>query len=359
MRTIFRLPLRLVISAAVTMGAMFGLAAQAADPLVFVSGNGPEIISFTLTGGKLSEVARSPAGKNPSYLAWSPNNQHLYAINDGAKVLSFAIDAAGKLTQTGEGSMGAAGNAAHISVNPSGKWLYTASYGSGHVTVLPVKDDGSVGNAVDVQMAGVKAHQAVVNQDGSVLLVPTLGLDQVQVYRIDSISGKLTHSGSIPLAKGAGPRHCAWSHDEKHLYVINELDSTITTFRNDGLQFKLLGTVPTLPADFTTKNTCAHIVVSPDGKTIYGSNRGHNSLAIFRVSDDGATLTPAGHETAGGEINIPRNFSLSPDGLFALVGSQKSELVTVLSINPATGHLTKVGTQPLGIRPSFVGVMPR
>ncbi len=353
---------------ALTIG-LLGLVAgllPAADPLVFVSGRGPEIISFTLdSSGKLTEVARAPGGSNPSFLAFSPDHKNLYAVNEGGgggKVLSFAIDTAtGKLTKTGEGSMGAAGGACHLCVHPSGKWIFTASYGSGHVTVLPVKADGSVGDAVDVQMAGKNAHQTVVNKDGSYLFVPTLGIDQVQVYRVDAATGKLTQATSIPMAKGSGPRHCALSADEKHLYVIAEYGNSVTTFLNEGgkVGFKDLGTVPMLPADFTGKNSCAHIVIAPDGKTIYGSNRGHNSLAIFRVSDDGAKLTLVGHETAGGEINIPRNFSLTPDGKLALVASQKGDVVSVLKVDPATGLLTKVGSQAVGPGPSFVGVMSR
>lgn len=367
MRTLFRHPLHLLLSAAVTVGCAFGPAAQAADPVVFVSGYGPEIISYTLdASGKLTEVGRTPGGKNPSFLAWSPDHKNLYAVNEGdggGKVLSFAIDSAGKLTRTGEGSMGAAGSACHISVHPSGKWVFTASYGSGHVCVLPVKADGSIGDAVDVQIAGKNAHQTVLNKDGTYLYVPTLGIDQVQFYRVDAANGKLTQAGSIPLAAKAGPRHCALSPDEKHLYVINEYGDSITTFHNVQWKFGFvaLGTVSTLPADYPAadKNSCAHIVVSPDGKTIYGSNRGHNSLAIFRVSDDGAKLTPVGHETAGGEISTPRNFSLTPDGTLALVASQKTGVVSILKIDPATGLMTKIGTQQVGPGPSFVGVMPR
>ena len=363
MRTIARHPLTLLLSAAL---ALSSAGVQAAEPLVYVSGYGPEIIGYTLDGsGKLTEVSRTPGGSNPSFLAWSPDRKNLYAVNEGnggGKVLSFAIDhASGKLTKTGEGSMGEAGSACHVSVHPSGKWVFTASYGSGHVTVMPIKADGSIGDAVDVQMAGKNAHQTVSNKDGTLLFVPTLGIDQVQVYRVDAVKGKLTQVTSIALAKGVGPRHCALSHDEKLLYVINEYGDSITTFRDDGkIGFKDIGTVPTLPEGVAgDKNSCAHIVVSPDGKTIYGSNRGHNSLAIFRVSDDGAKLTPSGHETAGGEINIPRNFTLTPDGALALVASQKGNAVTVLKVDAATGLLTRIGSQQVGPGPSFVGVVPR
>ena len=364
MRTFLRHPLHLLLSAAVVLSST---SAQAADPLVFVSGYGPEIITFSLDGtGKLTEVARTPGGSNPSFLAFSPDRKHVYAVNEGSgggKVLSFMLDtASGKLTKTGEGSMGAAGSACHLSVHPSGKWIFTASYGSGHVTVLPVKADGSVGDAVDVQMAGKNAHQTVVNQDGSYLFVPTLGIDQVQVYRVDVANGKLTQATSIQLTKGVGPRHCALSADEKHLHVINEYGNSVTTFANEGQKwgFKELGTVPTLPADFTAKNTCAHIVIAPDGKTVYGSNRGHNSLAIFRVSDDGARLTPVGHETAGGDIKTPRNFTLTPDGTLALVASQGGDSISVLRVDAATGLTTRIGTQVVaGSKPSFVGVVGR
>jgi 6-phosphogluconolactonase len=361
-RSLFRRPLHFLLTAVV---ALSSTVASAADPLVFVSGYGPEIISYSLdASGKLTEVARAPGGSNPSFLAWSPDHKNLYAVNEGSgsgKVLSFAIDAAsGKLTKTGEGSMGEAGSACFVSVHSSGKWVFTASYGSGHVTVMPVKADGSIGDAVDVQLAGKNAHMARTDKSGTVLFVPTLGLDQVQVYRFDVAAGKLTKATSIPLAKGAGPRHFALSDDEKHLYVINELNSSITTFAADlaKLAFTDIGTVPTLPADFTGKNSCAHIVIAPDGKTLYGSNRGHNSLVICRIGADGK-LTVVGHETAGGEINTPRNFSLTPDGTLALVASQKGDVVSVLKVDPATGLMTKVGTQKVGTGPSFVGVMTR
>lgn len=344
------------------LGLVGGLL-PAAEPLVFVSGYGPEIIGLTLNAsGKFTEVSRSPGGTNPSFLAWSPDQKSLYAVNEGGggKVVSFAINAAdGKLTKTGEGNTGGNGPC-HVSVHPSGKWVFAANYGSGHVAVLPVQADGSVKDPVDAQMAGKNAHMAITDKSGAVLFVPTLGVDQVQVYKIDVATGKLTHATSIPLAKGAGPRHCALSADEKFLYVINELGSTITAFAADlaKVAFTDIGTVPTLPADFTGKNSCAHIVIAPDGKTLYGSNRGHNSLVICRIGADGK-LTVVGHETAGGEINTPRNFSLTPDGSLALVASQKGDVVSVLKIDPATGLMTKIGSQKVGPGPSFVGVMPR
>ncbi len=362
MRSILRLPLHLLLTAVV---AVSSTVAQAAEPFVFVSGYGPDIICYTLDAGaaKLTEVSRSPGGTNPSFLAWSPDKKSLYAVNEGGggAVVSFAINAAdGKLTKTGQGNTGGNGPC-FVSVHPSGKWVFAANYGSGHVAVLPVQADGSVKDPVEVQLAGKNAHMAKLDKSGSVLFVPCLGSDAVQVYRFDATSGKLTQAASIPLAKGAGPRHFALSEDEKHLYVINELNSTITAFAADLAKatFTDLGTVPTLPANFTGKNSCAHIVIAPDGKTLYGSNRGHNSLVICRIDAASGKLTVVGHETAGGEIDTPRNFTLTPDGTLALVASQKGDLVSILKVDPATGLLTKVGSQKVGAGPSFVGVMTR
>lgn len=362
MRSIFRLPLHLLLTAVV---ALSFTVAQAAEPFVFVSGYGPDIICYTLdsAAGKLTEVSRSAGGTNPSFLAWSPDHKNLYAVNEGGggKVVSFSIAAAdGKLAQTGEGNTGGQGPC-FVSVHTSGKWVFAANYGSGHVAVLPVQADGSVKDPVDVQLAGKNAHMAITDKAGKLLFVPCLGSDHVAVYSINAANGKLTPATTFPLAKGAGPRHMAFSADEKHCYVIGELNATITAFACDlaKASFTEIGVVPTLPADFTAKNSCAHIVIAPDGKTLYGSNRGHNSLVICRIDAASGKLTVVGHETAGGEINTPRNFTLTPDGTLALVASQKGDVVSILKVDPATGLMTKLGSQKVGAGPSFVGVMTR
>ncbi len=363
MTSILRRPLHLLLTAVATLTGTIAHAGEA--PFVFVSGYGPEIICYSLdaAAGALTEVSRSPGGTNPSFLAWSPDHQHLYAVNEGGggKVVSFTIAASdGKLTKTGEGATGGQGPC-HVSVHPSGKWVFAANYGSGHVAVLPVQADGSVKDPVDVQLAGKNAHMAITDPAGKLLLVPCLGSDHLAVYGIAATTGKLTPVATVPLAKGAGPRHAAFSADQKHLYVINELNSTLTAFACDLAKgtFSELGTVPTLPAGFTGKNSCAHIVIAPDGKTLYGSNRGHNSLVICRIDAATGKLTVVGHETAGGEINTPRNFTLTPDGTLALVASQKGDLVSILKVDPATGLMTRIGSQKVGPGPSFVGVMKR
>lgn len=363
MTPILRLPQHLLMTAVVALASGFAAAAEA--PFVFVSGYGPDIICYTLdeTAGALTEVSRSPGGTNPSFLAWSPDHKNLYAVNEGGggSVVSFTIAAAdGKLTKTGEGKTGGQGPC-FVSVHPSGKWVFAANYGSGHVAVLPVQADGSVKDPVDVQLAGKNAHMAITDHAGKHLFVPCLGSDHVAIYGIDAASGKLSPITTVPLAKGAGPRHMAFSADEKHCYVIGELNSTITAFACDLAKpsFTELGVVPTLPAGFSGKNSCAHILIAPDGKTLYGSNRGHNSLVVCRIDPATGKLAVIGHETAGGEINTPRNFTLTPDGALALVASQKGDLVSILKVDAATGTMTRLGSQKVGAGPSFVGVMTR
>jgi 6-phosphogluconolactonase len=342
-----------------------GITMAVEAPLVFVSGSGPDIICYALesVAGSLSEISRSPGGINPSYLAWSPNRKYLYAVNesDMGKVVSFSIASSnGALSKLTEGSSGGSGPC-FVGVHPNGKWVFAANYGSGHVAVLPVQADGGVSNPVDVQLAGKNAHMAITDASGKWLFVPCLGSDYVMVYGLDEVSGKLKEVSTVAVAKGAGPRHLAFSSDEKFMYVLNELNSTLSAFACDltAPSFRDIGTVSTLPADFTGKNKCAHLAIAPDGKTLYASNRGHNSVAIYRVDTASGKLTLAGHETAGSEINVPRDFTLTAAGTLALVASQKSDLVSIMRIDPATGLMSKIGTQKVGKGPSFVGGMTR
>ena len=338
---------------------------MAADPFVYVAGSAPDIACFRLNAaaGTLTPASTSPGGRDPSYLAWSPDRRVVYAINSGAngsRARSFRVDpTSGMLTPLNEVAAGGKG-ACHIAVHPTGKWVYTAHYGSGHVGVLPVLADGSLGEPLATPLAGTKAHQVVIDRAGHFLFVPCLGVDQVVIYAIDPISGALDPRPPATLPAGAGPRHLAFAPDERRAYVFNELASTLTTFTVDPTTatFSEPQTVSTLPAGFTAKNTGAHVVVTPDGQTIYASNRGLDSLAIFRMEATSGTPTLMSQETAGGEIKRPRDFTVDPTGTIALVANQDADVVTILRINPTTGGLTRLGSVTVGKGSQFVGVMP-
>jgi 6-phosphogluconolactonase len=346
-------------------------AAETPDPsmprsFVYVSGYAPTISCFVFdpTTGGLTASSSSPGGTNPSFLAWAPDHRTLYALNESGKegrVRAFRVNPAdGALTPLSDAPSGG-GGPCHLAVHASGKWLFVAHYGSGHVAVLPLAPDGAVGAPVDIQLAGSHAHMALSDHSGRFLFVPCLGSDHLAIYDVDAATGHLTaHTpATVALPKGAGPRHLAFHPSGRMAYVLNELASTLTSFTYDAAtaSFGEPQTVSTLPAGFSAKNSTAHVRVAPDGLTLYASNRGHDSLASFPL--DPATLRPGTPtwETGGGDIRIPRHFTLSADGSLALVTSQGADRLTVF--RTATGGAwTRLVSLPVTKGPSFVGIMP-
>jgi len=171
--------------------------------------------------------------------------------------------------------------------------------------------------------------------DGKKIYLTDLGLDRVAIFDLDRANGKLKNTGYARLAKGAGPRHFAFGRDGSKMYVINELNSTLTVFNveKDG-NLKEIQTLSTLPEGFSGKSFCADIHLSKNGKFIYGSNRGHNSIVTFRIGSDGK-VTVAGHTSCGGEW--PRNFVLDPTGKYLIAGNQNSGNITLFTLNKKTG----------------------
>ncbi len=336
------------------------------DSFVYVSGNSPGIHCYTYNAksGALTASSVSDGGNNPSYMAFAPDHKTAYAVNEGAgaTVRAYKVNPMnGALTLISTTKTGGAG-ACHLSVHPSGKWVYVAHYSSGHISVLPVASDASLSEPIEVILAGEKAHMAIADAEGKFLFVPTLGLDQVQVYRIDQSTGRLIKNNPsfISLPEKAGPRHMAISPDQKHAYVINELNWTLTSFSYDAEQGRASGahSIPTM-ADYAGKGSCAHVMVSRDGRFVYGSNRGHNSIVICKIEPVSGKLTVVGHESANGEIRTPRNFNIDPSGNFMIVASQDGNYVTIFEINKDTGLLSKRSQVACGEKPTFVGFLPR
>jgi len=343
------------------------LTVQAADShFVYVSGNTSQIhcYSYHAETGALTPTSVSDGGSSPSFIAFAPNHKTAYAVNEGpgGSVLAFSINAEnGALTRISAVPTGGKGPC-HVSVHPSGKWVYAAHYGSGHLSVMPVGADGSLSEPSELILAGTKAHMAITDVGGNFLFVPTLGLDQVQVFRIDQTSGKISKNNPpfISLPEKAGPRHMAIAPDQKHAYVINEMGWSLTSFSYDAANGKTSDptTIPTM-ADYAGKGSCAHVMVSQDGRFVYGSNRGHNTIVICKVDSATGKLTAIGHESGNGEINTPRNFNIDPSGKFMLVASQGANYVTVFGINQNTGLLSRSNKVTCGDKPTFVGFLPR
>jgi len=240
-------------------------------------------------------------------------------------------------------------------LDAAGNFLLVANYESGNVAVLPVRA-GSLGAPVDMaqhqgssvnpeRQKGPHAHGVLLDQGNRYLFVPDLGLDKIMVHKFDARSGKLTPNSEpwFQLKPGAGPRHFTFHRNGRWAYVINELNSTITALRYDGAHgvLKEAQTVSTLPSDFSGKNSCAEIEVAPGGKFLYGSNRGHDSIAVFAIDQNTGGLGFVQHVSTQGKA--PRNFSIDPTGEFLLAANQNSNTVVSFRIDHASGKLSPTG----------------
>jgi 6-phosphogluconolactonase len=329
-----------------------------ASETVYVSGGGSAISIFSLatTSGSLTPRGTANAGNNPSYLAIAPDKKHLYAVNEAdgpsSKILAFSIDPSdGQLTLINSASSGGNG-APHLAVHPSGKWIAVAHYNTGETTILPVQANGGVGAPITVDkgpMAGCKnAHQVVFDRSGSHLLVPCLGSNYVIQFKF--ADGKLTYNDPATVTVAGGPRHMALDPNEQNAYVLSELESKLTWLQYDKSTGRL--TNPQSQNSFkTTPGSSAHIVVHPQGRWLYLSNRTENSLGLFSIDSTGRPQ-PVSFETE--MIATPRDFSVDPFGKFLLLANQSgNQSVLVYEIAAADGKLTRVQVVPVGNGPSF------
>jgi len=313
--------------------------------------------------GKVTEPVLAAETPNPSFLALHPNRRFLYAVSEmsgggqkGGAVSAFSLDAAkGTLTFLNRVSSGGAGPC-HLVVDKTGKNVLVVNYGSGSAAVLPLEADGRLkeassfvqhqGSSVDPKrQQGPHAHSVNLAADNRFAMVADLGLDRVLVYRLDPAKGSITPN-EPPFAAvkpGSGPRHFAFHPGGKFAYVINEMASTVTAFTYDAARGVLseAQTITTLPADFSGVNHTAEVQVHPSGKFVYGSNRGHNSIAVFTVDAKKGTLTSVEQVSTQGKT--PRNFGIDPTGRWMLAANQDTDNVVVFRIDAKTGRLTPTG----------------
>jgi len=323
-----------------------------------------------LETGKLSNPVLAAEASNPSFLEIHPNGKFLYAVSESGgagSVSAYAIDRdAADLKFLNQQPSGGAGPC-HVSIDHAGKNLLVANYGGGSASVIPIKSDGRLGEPTGfVQHDGSSvnprrqkephAHSINVSPDNRFAFVADLGIDKIMIYRLDIEKGTLV-ANKPPFAKlkpGAGPRHFAFHPNARFAYVINELDCTVTAFAYESASGALtqLQTVTTLPSAFDGSNTCAEVRVHPGGKFLYGSNRGHDSIVVYKVDLTKGTLTFVEHETA--DIKTPRNFNIDPTGEFCLVANQDGDSVVVFRIDRQTGALEPTGHKISIARPVCV-----
>jgi 6-phosphogluconolactonase len=344
--------------------ALFVYIGTYTERMPHVAGKAEGIYVYRLdpTSGALTYVSRAAGTINPSFLALSPRKDRLYAVNELTEdlgphgtVSAFAIDPATKgLSFLNKRSTHGLAPC-YVSVDRTGRYVLVANYLGGNVCVLPVVEDGRLGEATAVvghqgsgphpHQDGPHAHSIMPDLHNGYVIALDLGTDQILVYRLDLARGTLAPGDSpgVQLAPGSGPRHLAFHPAGAFAYAINELNSTITTFAYDHERGALetLQTVSTLPEDFSGQNYCADVQVAPSGRFVYGSNRGHDSIAIFAVDRETGRLSTVGHEPTGGAT--PRNFVIDPTGTFLLVANQDSDTVVTFRVDQETGKLVATG----------------
>jgi len=322
---------------------------------------------FDAATGQLSAIGVAAETPDPSWVVVHPNGKYAYAANEAGKastVSAFAVDAKnGKLTMLNQlPSLGE--DPCYLSFDKTGKYVFVANYTSGNVVVFPIGADGKLRAATANVRDEGKLGPNKERQDGPHAhwispsgYVADLGLDRVMTYRFDSVKGSL---GAMPtpgpqqpfvqnaleLSPGTGPRHAAISklrNSRQFLYVLGELDSTITVFgtTKEGIFDGAIQRVPMLPEGFSGRNDAAEIAMHPNGKFLYASNRGHDSIAIFVIDPGNGTLTVVADVPTGGKE--PRHFAIDPSGKYLLAENQFSNNIVVFRIDAATGGLTPTG----------------
>ena len=332
------------------------------SPLPHVEGRAVGIHALRLDGrsGKLTSIGVTAEAVNPSYLATDARQRHLYAVRETPGDLMPAV-AAFAIEPNGYGLRPLNHQPAHdtipcfVTVDPSGRFVLDANYGSGSVSVYPIEADGRLGSATDIvqhegssvnpaRQEGPHTHQVVFGPDGHTLFVPDLGLDRVMIYRLEAERGQLVAHDQpwVEVRPGAGPRHMVFHPSGRYAFLLNELDSTTVVFAHEAERLTPLQTISTLPAGYRGESSCAAIRIAPSGRFVYASNRGHDSIAIFAFDQATATLTLVDHQPTGGRT--PRDFALDPSNGFLIAANQDSDTVASFRIEPETGSLEPTGS---------------
>jgi 6-phosphogluconolactonase len=327
--------------------------------------------------GAFKRVLTMPGGPNPSFLILDKERRNLYAVNEvdnfndsktGA-VSTFAVNQqTGDLTLVSQHpTLGT--HPCYVSIDQENKFLFVANYGGGNVAMFPIQTTGEVGPAVDMDQhigkgphknqTGAHAHCIVPDPAERFWFSVDLGIDQVIGYTLNRAKGQLSNGRrAFTTRAGAGPRILAFHPSGRYAYLICELNSTLYALDYNAYQgtFREKQMVTTLPVGYEGTSYCAHVALSPDGRFLYGSNRGHNSLVVFAIDADTGELSLVEHVAVQGDW--PRHFTLDPAGQILLVANQRSNNIAAFRVNQETGKLTFTGHTVEVPAPSCVQIVP-
>jgi len=357
----------------VGLAALLNRAAGAPNVVVYFGshasgpGIGFSLARFDPESGVLSPPQFIVAAREPAFFIISPDGSHLYTCNSGSPggLSAYAVEPSTGHLRLLNRVLAGGGDTSFISLDRTGRFVLVANYDGGSVAAFALRPDGAIGDwtAFD-QHAGQSvnprrqthayAHAIVVDPTNRFVLVPDLGLDQLFIYRFDESSGQLTPNDPafVTISPGSGPRHVRFHPNGRWVYLINEIASTIVALAWDSARGTLtpFQTISTLPSDFGGTSTGAELEIHPGGKFLYGSNRGHDSLAVFAIDQDTGRLTPVEQVSSGGKT--PRNFAFDPTGRWIVVTNQDSSNAVVFRVDATTGHLTRTG-DPVSVPSPF------
>jgi 6-phosphogluconolactonase len=335
------------------------------------------LFEFSPDTGKLTPKGLAGETADPSWVVVHPNGKFLYAANESGKdstVSAFSIEPkSGKLTFLNK--LPALGeDPCYLSFDKTGKYLFVANYTSGNVAVFPILPNGNLGEHTAVltdqgtlgpnkkHQDGPHAHWIEPSANNHFVDVSDLGLDRILTYKFDEMNGSLTRgepadSFSTALSPGDGPRHVAFGPGRKFMYVLSELTSTVTVFAQESQnKFRKVQEISGLPKGFTSRNDAAEIAILPNGKFLYASNRGHDSIVVFAIDPATGTLTPVADVPTGGKE--PRHFAIDPTGQYLLAENENSDSIVEFRIDNATGKLTPTGEVAKTPSPVCIAFLP-
>jgi 6-phosphogluconolactonase len=328
-------------------------------------GEGFSIAQFDTATGHLTEPQLMQQADAPAYFVFDPSHRFLYTCGTPEFIAAYAVNAAtGHLTLLNQKPSGG-GDPSYISLDKTARFAFVANYQGGNIAAYAIRPDGSLGERTafiqhtghsvnPLRQARAFAHSIVVDPSNRFVLVADLGLDKIFIYRFNPATGALTPSdpATVQAPPGSGPRHITFHPNGTWAYVITEMGSSILLYDWDAKRgtLKEKQQISALPADFKGVSTSAEITVHPNGRFLYGSNRGRNSIAVFSIDRNSGQLSPL--QDIPSEGKTPRNFDFDPSGRWLLVTNHDSDNAVVFAVNPETGLLSLAG-DPVHIRHAF------
>jgi len=337
---------------------------------------GVYVYSFDEKSGSLTQLDEVSGLKNPTYVNVDMDHQRLYAIAENAteegkkigEVVSYSIDTVNGKLNTMNRAKSLDAPQCHIQRDQHSRYLIVSSYHGGCVGLVALEADGQVGQQLDVQQHHghgphpnqnqPHVHSAFFSPDERYLYVSDLGIDRVKCYTIDSDRNVLVPQREAAVPAGSGPRHLTFHPNGNFAYVINELSSSVSVFayHSESGELSLIETVSTLPDDYSGENGCAEIAISANGRYLYGSNRGHDSIVVYEVHPESGTLTVIQHVSTEGRH--PRHFALTPSGEYVLAANRDTNNIAVFRVDASTGKLNYTGqsvevSKPVCVQPVY------